>query len=271
MSRSELDISAGRAAFGDDPAAYHAARPPYPEELFEVLRRKCGLAPGAAVLEIGPGTGLATERLLAAGANPLLAIEPDARLAAFVEMRLASASLDLMGASLEDARLPDAVFDLAVAATSFHWLDQASALAKIRAALRPGSWWAMWWMNFGAEGAPDPFQAATHHLFSETPRSPAHGRPGGPSFAMDREARLNDLAQAGLSDAAVDYWPLTLVLETPRLQALYATYSPVQALPPVKRGAFLAELGAIADRDFGGKVERPFSTILYTAQRPDDA
>ena len=27
MTRPSLDISAGRAAFGDDPAAYHAARP----------------------------------------------------------------------------------------------------------------------------------------------------------------------------------------------------------------------------------------------------
>lgn len=261
MSRAELDISVGRAAFGDDPAAYHAARPPYPDELFEVLRRRCGLGPGAAVLEIGPGTGLATERLLAAGADPLLAIEPDARLAAFLETRLASARLDVLRASLEDAQLPDAVFDLGVAATSFHWLDQASALAKIRAALRPGGWWAMWWMNFGDLGS-DPFQIATRHLFAETRRSPGHG------VDSDREARLADLAEAGFVDAEVDYWPMTLTLETPRLQALYATYSPIQALPPDKRAAFLAELGVIADRDFGGTVERRFSTILYTAQHP---
>jgi SAM-dependent methyltransferase len=269
VTRPSLGISAGRAAFGDDPAAYHAARPPYPEELFDMLRRRCGLGPGAAVLEIGPGTGLATERLLAAGADPLLAIEPDARLAAFVETRLGSARLDVLRASLEDARLPDGVFDLGVAATSFHWLDQASALAKVRAALRPGGWWAMGWMNFGDERASDPFQAATDHLFVETPRAPGHGRRGGPSFAMDREARLADLAEAGLVDAEVDYWPMSLTLETPRLQALYATYSPIQALPPAKRAAFMAELGAITDRDFGGAVERSFSTILYTARRAE--
>lgn len=268
MSKESLDLAYGRSAFGDDPAAYHAARPSYPEALWARLDERCGLRAGTPVFEVGPGTGIATERLLAAGANPLLAIEPDARMARFLEQRLGSAALDVLNAPFETAVLPEGQFGLGVSATAFHWLDQASALAKIGAALRPGGWWAMWWMNFGPEGAPDPFEAATRHLFSETPRSPAHGRPGGPSFAMDREARLNDLAQAGLSDAAVDYWPLTLALETPRLQALYATYSPVQALPPVKRAAFLAELGAIADGDFGGQVERPFSTILYTARRP---
>ncbi|HEY1448452.1 MAG TPA: methyltransferase domain-containing protein [Caulobacteraceae bacterium] len=268
MTRAELDISAGRAAFGEDPAAYHAARPPYPDALFEVLKQRCGLGPGVAVLEIGPGTGIATERLLAAGARPLLAIEPDLRLAAFVERRLGSASLDVLRASLEDAQLPQAVFDLGVAATSFHWLDQASALAKTKTALRHGGWWAMWWTNFGEEGWPDPFQAATRHLFVDTPRSPAHGRKGRPPFALDREARLADLAAAGFADAEVDYWRWTLTMETSRLCALYATYSPVQALPPTKRAAFLADLAAIADRDFGGAVERPFSTILYTARRP---
>jgi hypothetical protein len=80
--------------------------------------------------------------------------------------------------------------------------------------------------------------------------------------------RRADLATAGFADAEVDYWRWTLRMETPRLTALYATYSPVQALPTAKRAAFLADLAAIADRDFGGAVERPFSTILYTARRP---
>jgi phospholipid N-methyltransferase len=42
----------------------------------------CGLAHGAAA--IGAGTGTATRRLLDLGANPLVAIEPDARFATFL-------------------------------------------------------------------------------------------------------------------------------------------------------------------------------------------
>lgn len=268
MTRASLDISAGRAAFGENPDAYHTARPPYPEPLWRRLAERCALGAGPAVFEVGPGTGLATERLLAAGADPLLAIEPDARLAGWVEARLGSPSLDVLRASFEDAQLPEALFDLGASATAFHWLDQASALGKVRRTLRPGGWWAMWWNNFGAEGAPDPFQAATNHLFAETPRAPSHGRRGGPSFAMDRDARLADLDAAGLADPEVDFWPWTLTLETPRLIALYATFSPIQALPPDKQAAFMTGLADIADRDFGGRVERPFSTILYTARRP---
>lgn len=266
--RGEIGIDAGRAAFGEDPAAYRAARPPYPEALYERLVERAGLKPGVAVLEIGPGTGLATQRLLDLGADPLLAIEPDARLAAYLETALPSRALSILNQSLEDAELPPERFDLGAAATSFHWLEQASALAKVRAALRPGGWWAMWWTSFGAEEGPDPFQDATRHLFAETPRAPAHGRKGGPSFAMDSEARLADLATAGFIDAEVDVWPWTITLETPRLVALYATFSPVQALPAPKRLTFLKDLAEVADRQFGGAVERRFSSVMYTARKP---
>jgi SAM-dependent methyltransferase len=197
----------------------------------------------------------------------LIAVEPDARLAGFLRARLPERALTIIGATLEAAELPAEAFVLGVAATSFHWLDQASALAKIRQALRPGGWWAMWWSNFGEEGRPDPFHAATRHLFVDTPRAPAHGRRGGPSFAMDREARLDDLAAAGFESAEVDYWPWNITLETRRLTALYATYSPIQALAPDRRTAFLEDLAVIADRDFGGAVERHFSSILYAARR----
>lgn len=266
--RDEIDITAGRAAFGEDPAGYMDARPPYPEALYERLVERTGLGPGTAVLEIGPGPGLATSRLLDMGADPLLAIEPDARLAAYLRGVCPRAALSIINQTLEEAELAAGRFDLGAAATSFHWLDQASALAKVRRALRTGGWWAMWWSNFGAEGGEDPFQAATRHLFAETPRGPAHGRRGGPSFAMDHEARLDDLAQAGFDDAAVDVWPWTITLETARLVALYATFSPIQALREPKRRAFLSALAEVADNEFGGRVERWYSSVLYTARKP---
>src|SRR5215208_4481156 len=78
--------------FGADPANYHDARPEYPERVYDLLTTRCGLGPGTATLEIGPGTGLATHRLLALGADPLVAVEPDARLAQFLTDRLQGAS-----------------------------------------------------------------------------------------------------------------------------------------------------------------------------------
>jgi hypothetical protein len=201
MSKDNLDLAFGRSAFGDDPAAYHAARPPYPEALWVRLADRCGPWAGAPVFEVGPGTGIATQRLLATGANPVLAIEPDARMARFLVQRLGSPALDVLNATFETAVLPQGQFRLGISATAFHWLEQALSLAKAFQALGRNGWWAMWWHNFGAEEAPDPFHRATSHLFAGTPRGPAHGTKGGRSFATHREARLADLAAAGFVEA----------------------------------------------------------------------
>lgn len=223
---------------------------------------------GAAVFEIGPGTGLATRRLLSLGAALLVAIEPDARLAEYLRGALPDPALGVVEAAFEDAALEPAAFDLGVAATSFHWLEQAPALAKVKAALKLGCWWAMGWNNFGDDAKDDPFQAATDHLFAQTPDSPSHGEDGRPPFALDQQARLADLIDAGFVDAEAAIWRWRATLDTVRVVALYSTFSPIQALAPDQREAFLRDLTRIADEQFGGQVERPFATTLYTARRP---
>jgi hypothetical protein len=69
-----------RTIYGGDPAGYEAGRPDYPDELYDILGSRCGLRPGASVVEIGAGTGLVTRRLVAAGAR-VTAVEPDEHMA----------------------------------------------------------------------------------------------------------------------------------------------------------------------------------------------
>jgi SAM-dependent methyltransferase len=262
-----IPLSEGRYLFGRDPLAYANARPDYPEELYQTLRTRCELGPGVSGFEIGAGTGLATRRLLAFGVSPLWVIEPDARLAGFLQERISSESLRVDEVAFEDAELPEAEFHLGVAATSFHWLDQGSGLAKVYRSLRSGGWWAMWWNHFGSRD-PDPFQLATEHLFVGTPDSPSVHKNQGVSFALDQQARLGDLASAGFRDPAVELWHWTIRYDTARLVALYSTFSPIQSLEPEARQVFLENLARIVDEQFGGQVDRPFTSVLYTARKP---
>jgi SAM-dependent methyltransferase len=264
---SRISIVKGRRLFGYDPASCAAARPEYPPQLYHRLVELCRLGPATSVFEVGAGTGLATRRLLELGASPLVAIEPDPTLAAFLADALPSAALRVVQQSFEDADLAAESFDLGVAATALHWLEQGPALAKVRRLLKPGGWWAMWWTQFGGEES-DVFQRATDHLFTDTPDSPSHGRDGGPPFALDQDARLRDLADAGFADAKAQIWRWTEPYETVRLAALYRTFSPIQPLEPTRRERFLDDLARIADTQFGGCIERPFTTALYTARNP---
>ena len=46
MSRPDLPRAFGREAFGDDPAAYDAVRPAYPDWVFDELAARGALGPG---------------------------------------------------------------------------------------------------------------------------------------------------------------------------------------------------------------------------------
>ena len=261
---AEVDRREGRRVFGADPANYHSARPAYPDWVFETLVDRCGLTPGAAVFEIGAGTGTATRRLLDLGADPLIAIEPDSRLAAFLCENIANAALQVVISPFEEARLDRAGFDLGVSATAFHWLDEGAALTRIAALIRPGGWWAMVWNVFGDDSRPDPFHEATSLLLNGV-TSPSTDAVG-PPFALDAEARLAALDRTEAFEAAehrTSAW--SLILDPNQVVALYGTYSNINVRPD--REVVLAELHRIARDDFAGRVTRNMITSLYVARR----
>ena len=183
----------GRVAFGTDPAAYHEARPEYPAKIYEILKNRCGLAPGSRTFEVGPGTGLASTKLLELGASPLVLIEPDKRLAKFLKTRLlpAAGRLQIENASFEDVQLNSRSFDLGIAASSFHWMNERPMLRKAARLLRSGGWWAMWWHVFRDLSRPSEFQRATHQLLSPLSRRVGHGQllPAQRAAAPHRPAR----------------------------------------------------------------------------------
>jgi len=265
---AELDRSFGRSAFGLDPANYDAARPPYPERVYEILRAECGLRPATPVFEVGPGTGIATRRLIELGADPLVAVEPDPRLAAYLRRSVESPALRVVEGAFETVELRAGAFRLGCAATVFHWLDPVPALNKAARLLAPGGWWAMWWNMFGDPDVGfDAFHEATKALLAG-PRSPSAGIIGGPWFAQDRAERSAELAATGAFEPPhYEEVRWTLILDPPRVRALYATYSEMAARPEPEREALLDRLQTLAQTEFGGRVERYGVTPIYWARR----
>ena len=264
MSKSVINKEFGREAFGMDPAGYHAARSAYPGWVYEVLQECCGLRQNTATFEIGAGTGIATWRLLESGANPLVAIEPDHRLADFINKTIQQEALTVMRSTFEDVVLPDAGFDLGVSATAFHWLHEETALAKVADLLKPGGWWAMVWNVFGDADRADPFHEATK-LLLEGPVSPSRDDRALP-FGLDKDARVAALEHTRAFDNIEHLsskWSLDL--DADQTVNLYATYSNINIRPD--RETILAELGRIARDKFQGRVTRNMTTSLYIARR----
>jgi len=267
MSGDTLARSFGREAFGLSPENYHSARPAYPPAVWDVLRQRAGLRSGISILEIGAGTGLATEHLLGHNPQRLLAVEPDARLAEFLRARLRRPELDVIERPFEELNEILQSYDLVVSATAFHWLDAVPALRRIHALLRDGGAVALIWNVFGDNVRPDPFHEASAHFFAGHRPSPSGGGTTQTPYGLDSEARLRDFEEASFYGEPPAMFEWTLTLDPPAVRRLYATYSNVVALEAEKREALLDALEDLARADFGGVVTRNMTTSVFIARR----
>ena len=266
----EIPRHEGQRAFGNNPSGYDQARLDYPPHVYEILRDRCGLRPRVRTFEIGPGTGIATRHLLRLGASPLVAVESDERLAAFLTTTVGQNTneLEVKLAAFENVDLPSGLFDLGTAASVLHWLDEEATLRKAARILCLGGWWAAWWNVFGDPLQPDEFHTATHSLLAHLDRSPSNSSDGQPPFALDIDRRIARLRSLGTFDNITsDIMRWTTTLDTDKVMKLYATFPSINRLQFPERQRLLGELGRIADSDFGGLVALSMVTPLYTAQR----
>ena len=201
----QLDRAFGRQAFGADAANYDAARPPYPDWVFEDTARR---------LQRGRRDPRVRDR---AGREPLLAIEPDPRLATICAAPSPTPALSVTTQTFEDVDLPAGGFDLGLSATAFHWLHEGPALAKIAVSLKAGGWWVALWNNFGDDAYPDLFHLATQGVLAG-PASPGEGQRGEP-FRLDAAARIAGIDATGAFERVLYYtshWPLVLTADQTR-------------------------------------------------------
>lgn len=255
----------GRQAFGHNPLGYDAARPPYPEAVFALLMTQGALFQGATTLEIGPGNGLATRRLLALGANPMTVLEPDRRFAELLHSlpKPASSTYHIIHTTFEEVQLGHETFDLVVSATAFHWLDPTLRVKKLWQVVKQHGYVALFWNTFQDLTKADPFHEATQSLLAGLSTSPSN-RPNEIPFALDRQAREAEFLSGGNFELTVYlelHW--TLTLNAHQVSLLYENFSHIARLPPSERAEILAALGKVAESEFKGIVKRNMTTPLY--------
>jgi ubiquinone/menaquinone biosynthesis C-methylase UbiE len=126
---------------------YDAARPGYPEALFDAL----GPLEGTPVIEGGCGTGIATRRLIERGAR-VIGVEIGPKML----RRAIERSPQVLGLQADAARLPvsDHCADLLCFAQSWHWVDERVRVEEAHRVLQPGCKWAAWWSHARDDGEP---------------------------------------------------------------------------------------------------------------------
>jgi SAM-dependent methyltransferase len=248
------DIEYLRTTFNSNPECYDQMRPVYPEALVNDVIRLSEIPEGGEILEIGCGTGKATEMFASRG-YAMFCLDIGTDLAAVAARKFRdSANIQIAVSSFEEWNSGGRLFDLVIAATSFHWVDPAIACVKSAALLKPNGSLAVFWNTHirQDEGfflrVQDIYRACAPSMMSAaTNTNPNDYRPASMALFANPIVRSYKWAVKYSAKEYVD---------------LLGTYSDHINLPAVERRNLLSGIADLIDREYGGRVLRHYETIL---------
>ena len=251
-----------RFTFDQVANVYRAARPDYPKALIDDVVSYARLEPNDAVLEVGCGTGQATKSFAMRGL-PILAIDPGPEMVRTARETLSKFSnVELVEATFEAWPANKAVFQLIIAARSWHWVSPEVRFAKAAEVLSPDGSLAV----FGhvPVGLPSPLlerfkQISLHHTGVWGPPPEAWYLPNGPFKGWFDESRL-------FGPVEHKCYPWKWQHTTSSYKNFLRTRSDVRMLAPATREALLDEMADAIDGQ-GGGFDMDYETHLYIARR----
>ncbi|MBE5845734.1 MAG: methyltransferase domain-containing protein [Butyrivibrio sp.] len=139
----ELEQDEFRRVFDTIPDQFDKFRPRYSEELFTYLNTEAGIGPGKRVLEIGPGTGQATEPVLRTGCE-YHAIELGQHLCRMMKEKYGELpNFKIVNDDFITHDFGDMKFDMIYSAATIQWIPETVAFTKTFDLLKPGGTLAM--------------------------------------------------------------------------------------------------------------------------------
>lgn len=248
------DLEYLRATFNNSAEWYDQIRPGYPEALIDDVISLSAIPAGGQILEIGCGTGKATEMFASRG-YAMFCLDIGIDLAAVAVQKFReSANIQIAVSSFEEWESDGRLFDLVIAATSFHWVDPAIAYVKSAAVLKPNGSLAVFENTHihQDEGfflrVQDVYRASAPSMMSAATNTNRHyGEPASMALFGDPIVRSYKWATEYSAKEYID---------------LLGTYSDHISLPAVERRDLFSGIADLIDREYSGRVLKHYETVL---------
>ena len=257
-----------RATFNEDADLYNRGRPRYPLQLFKDLVALTDISSQSRILEIGPGTGLATVPI-AKLQSTIIGVELGANMAAVARRNLSQfPNVEIVVSAFEDWPLPSEKFDLVMAATAFHWIREDIRINKCADALRSGGFLAV---------------ISTHHVdggskqfFTDVQRIYDHyGIGEAPGFclaaASDIPEQFDEAERSGLFDSLqFRRYEWDEIYTAQSYLDLLATYSNHRALSTQAQAEMFPSIANLITSRYGGQITKRYMVQLAVARKRSD-
>jgi len=245
---------------------YDKARPDYPEQIFEDLFALGGLESGAAVLELGCGTGKATRHLAQRGCR-VVCVELGENLAVVARRNLDPfPRVEVVTSAFESWQPPESLFDMVFAATSWHWLDPHMRYEKTARVLKPAGLLAI--LDGGGHAFPDGFDA----FFTEIQKCyEAIGEPHldwpppKPDRAPDRRGEIERSGLFEIVGVKRYVWPVDYSADT--YIDVLNTYSGHIAWEQWRRDKLYAEVRRLIAQRPEQRIRKHYLSVLHVCRR----
>ncbi len=246
---------------------YDLVRPHYPELLFDTIVKVVRLDEDAKLLEIGPGTGQATEPLVKRGYD-ITAVELGSNLAEFAREKLANyKNLKIITGAFEEINLESTSFDLIYSATAFHWIKPEVKFKKSYDLLKNGGYLAIIHTNHVSEEREDKFFYATQPIYN---RYYPEEKDFNVRVKLVEDLKLDKYDNKYFIPVFFKTFPLVVRYSASKYIQLLNTYSAVISMKPEQRIKFLKDIEELIDEKFGGSIQKHFAMGLTLLRKKDE-
>jgi ubiquinone/menaquinone biosynthesis C-methylase UbiE len=251
-----------RRTFDHQALLYDKARPHYPLDLFDKIIEVTGIKTGDHLLEIGPGTGQATQPFAARGFR-ITGVELGEHLAEVARHKLRHyPNIDIITGSFETAELPTNEFALVYSATAFHWIKPEVKFVKTHDLLVPGGHLAIIHTNHTSDEEGDAYHIASQPIYDRY--WPPHADP--PILPKASEIEPPEFDEKLFKLVHFQVFPMVIHYTADEYIELLGTYSPTLALEKTQQNAFLGEIKQLVNDRFDGTRTKHFAMSLAIVQ-----
>jgi trans-aconitate methyltransferase len=255
-----------RVTFDDVAQLYDQMRPSYPDGVFDDVIALSGVDSAARVLEIGCGTGHATQAMAARGLT-IDCVELGEKMATVAQQRLVQFPRVNIEVADFDLWSTHARYDLVYSATAYHWLNPATREPRIAAVLKERGWLATWRNRHIRNGSSDDYVDEARIIYMEEAPELTKDRAGlpGPAGIVEEEREVLSPKLFEEPTCRVYYW--SRAYTAAEYVRELDTHSDHRLLLADRRARLFERLSHLIDSRFGGSVVKDYATVLQLFRR----